>query len=41
MGKLEMAYRGEARWRGFDLVWYSLDRRDWKAEQESGPKSES
>ena len=39
MEKLEMAYRGEARWRGFDLVWYSLDHRDWEANQE--PRAET
>ena len=34
MEKLGMGYRGEARWRGFDLVWYAIDRREWRADLE-------
>ncbi|CAA9459135.1 MAG: Acetyltransferase, GNAT family [uncultured Rubrobacteraceae bacterium] len=35
MEKLGMAYRGEARWKGFDLVWYAIDRREWRADRGS------
>jgi ribosomal-protein-alanine N-acetyltransferase len=31
MEKAGLTFRGEARWRGFDLVWYAADRRGWEA----------
>lgn len=31
MEKAGLTFRGEARWRGFDLVWHAADRREWKA----------
>jgi RimJ/RimL family protein N-acetyltransferase len=31
MEKLGMTLRGEIRWRGHDVVWYAIDRKDWEA----------
>jgi len=30
MEKAGLTFRGETRWRGNDVVWYAVDRRDWK-----------
>jgi RimJ/RimL family protein N-acetyltransferase len=32
MEKCGLALRGETRWRGFDVIWYAKDRRDWETE---------
>jgi len=32
MEKCGLAFRGETRWGGFDVIWYAKDRRDWEAE---------
>lgn len=29
MEKAGLSYQGEARWKGYDEVWYAVDRRDW------------
>ena len=31
MEKAGLTMRGETRWRGFDVVWYAIDRREWEA----------
>jgi len=30
--KAGLTYRGETRWRDESVVWYAVDRPDWKAE---------
>ena len=30
MEKAGLTLRGETRWRGQDVVWYAIDRRDWQ-----------
>jgi len=30
MEKAGLTFRGETRWRGFDVVWYATDRQDWQ-----------
>lgn len=30
--KVGLTLRGEARWRGHDVVWYGIDRREWSGE---------
>lgn len=30
MQRLGLTLRGEADWRGFRMVWYAVDRRDWR-----------
>ena len=30
MEKSGLSLRGEARWRGFDVVWYDISRREWE-----------
>ncbi len=35
MEKAGLTLRGEARWRGFEVVWYGIDRRDWETEDKS------
>jgi ribosomal-protein-alanine N-acetyltransferase len=35
MEKAGLTYRGETHWRGYDVVWYVIDRRDWEAGQEA------
>jgi RimJ/RimL family protein N-acetyltransferase len=31
MEKAGLTYRGETSWRGRDVVWYAIDRREWRA----------
>ncbi len=31
MEKASLIYRGEVRWRGYDDVWYAIDRSDWSS----------
>jgi RimJ/RimL family protein N-acetyltransferase len=31
--KAGLTFRGETRWRGMDVVWYTRDRSDWEAAQ--------
>jgi RimJ/RimL family protein N-acetyltransferase len=31
MEKAGLTLRGETRWRGHEVIWYALDREDWKA----------
>lgn len=33
MEKCGLTLRGEARWRGLDVVWYAIDRNEWKADR--------
>jgi len=30
MEKAGLTFRGARRWREVDLVWYAIDRRDWR-----------
>lgn len=36
MEKAGLTFQGETRWRSFDVVWYAIDLREWKAGQEAG-----
>jgi ribosomal-protein-alanine N-acetyltransferase len=31
MEKTGLTFRGETHWRGFDVVWYAIDRQGWEA----------
>ena len=33
MEKVGLTYRGGTRWRGHDVVWYAIDRQDWKEDR--------
>jgi len=30
MEKAGLTFRGETPWRGFEMVWYAIDRRIWE-----------
>ena len=36
MEKAGLALRGEKRWRGFDVIWYAIDRGEWET-RDRGP----